>query len=151
MMKNWTLYPSLRGLLLLNLVLIHAASTRGQDVQQTNFESFAIYAKSAPRPASIAPVVTQLPLEIKADSRIAFIGNTLFERSQLYGHFEAMLHREFPRHRLVVRNLSWSADAIDVQPRPENFADIDQHLFHEKIDLIFAAFGLTNRLRAKRD
>jgi putative heme-binding domain-containing protein len=141
MMKSWTLFPSLRGVLLLNLVLISTESSRGQDTQQDKFGSFAIYAKSAPRPASIAPIVTHLPLEIKAGSRVAFIGNTLFERSQLYGHFEAMLHREFPQHRLVVRNLSWSADAIDVQPRPENFADIDQHLFHEKIDLIFAAFG----------
>ena len=26
-------------------------------------------------------------------------------------------------------------------PRPENFADLEQHLFHEKADVIFAAFG----------
>jgi putative heme-binding domain-containing protein len=141
MMKTLTFSQSLRGLFLLHLMLISTESTRGQDAAEDNFGSFAIYAKSAPRAENAPPSITQLPLEIKPGSRIAFIGNTLFERSQLYGHFEAMLHREFPQHRLYVRNLSWSADAIDIQPRPENFADVEQHLFHEKIDVIFAAFG----------
>jgi hypothetical protein len=100
-----------------------------------------LFAKTAPRPAVVAAVDTNLPLKIKPGARIAFIGNTLFERAQQYGHFEAMLHQYFPQHRIVARNLAWSADTIDVQPRPENFADIEQHLYHEKIDIIFAAFG----------
>jgi lysophospholipase L1-like esterase len=57
------------------------------------------------------------------------------------GIFEALLHTRFPNHQLVVRNLSWSADEIGVQPRPANFADIEQHLLHERIDVVFAAFG----------
>src|SRR5205823_4083185 len=70
-----------------------------------------------------------------------FIGNTLFERAQLFGHVEALLHQRFPRHHLVVRNLSWSADTIDMAPRPANFADVEQHLTHERIDVILAAYG----------
>ncbi len=140
-MKFTSLASLSRTLFIFNLSLFFVSPANGQEATQSELDSFAIYAKTAPRPQSVTPSLTQLPLEIKPGVRIAFIGNTLFERSQLYGHFEAMLQREFPTHRLTVRNLSWSADAIDVQPRPENFADIEQHLFHEKIDLIFAAFG----------
>jgi len=42
---------------------------------------------------------------------------------------------------LVVRNLAWSADEIDLQPRPANFADTEQHLTAMKADIIIAAFG----------
>ena len=75
---------------------------------------YGIYEQTAPRPAATSAVTTALPLELKPGDHIAFIGNTLFERSQLFGHFEALLHQRFPRHQLVVRNLSWSADEIDL-------------------------------------
>jgi putative heme-binding domain-containing protein len=105
------------------------------------FAQYGIYEQTAPRAAAIAPVATSLPLELKPGDRIAFIGNTLFERSQLYGHVEALLHQRFPQHRLVIRNLSWATDEIDLAPRPANFADVEQHLSHEKIDVILAAYG----------
>lgn len=105
------------------------------------FTRFGIYAKTAPRPGPATPVATQWPLELKPGDRIAFIGNTLMERAQDHGDFEALLHQQFPGHRLVIRNLAWSADTIDLQPRPANFADLEQHLFHEKIDVIIAAYG----------
>ena len=46
-----------------------------------------------------------------------------------------------PRHELVIRNFAWSADEVDLQPRPKNFATVDQHLARERVDVIFAAFG----------
>ena len=119
-----------------NTILDKPAPTVDED-----FEKFAIYEKTAPRPAKALPVVTALPLPLNKGNRIALIGNTLLERSQDFGHFEALLQQQFPQHELIVRHLSWSADAIDVQPRPANFADTDQHLTHEKTDVIFAAFG----------
>jgi putative heme-binding domain-containing protein len=51
------------------------------------------------------------------------------------------VQKAFPDKQLVVRHLAWSADAIDLQPRPDNFADTQQHLTHERADVIFAAFG----------
>lgn len=105
------------------------------------FEKYGIYEKTAPRPATVPPAATSLPLKLNAGDRIALIGNTLLERSQEFGHFEALLHQRFPQHQLVVRHLAWSADTIDTQPRPANFADTEQHLTHEKTDVIFAAFG----------
>jgi len=105
------------------------------------FEQYGIYAKTAPRAESATPVITELPLRLNKGDRIALIGNTLFERSQFFGYFETFLHQQFPDHQLVVRNLAWSADTPDTQPRPANFADLEQHLKHERIDVIFAAFG----------
>ncbi len=102
---------------------------------------YAIYENTAPRPSAATPVATQLPLKLQKGDRIVLIGNTLFERSQWFGHFEAMLQQQFPELELVVRHLAWSADTIDVQPRPANFADTQQHLLHERADIIFAAFG----------
>ena len=105
------------------------------------FSKFGIYEKTAPRPAAAKAVETALPLKPDGGLRIALIGNTLFEREQEYGHFEAMLQKRFPDKNLTVRNLAWAADEIGLQPRPANFADTEQHLTHEKADVIFAAFG----------
>ena len=102
---------------------------------------YGIYAKDAPEPEKSAPLVTTLPLELKKGDRIAFIGNTLFDRAQDFAHFESFLHLAHPEHHLIIRNFSWSADEVDLQPRPDNFATVKQHLTREKIDVIFAAFG----------
>lgn len=120
-----------------------AANRRAAQVAKDPlFEQFALYRKNAPRPPEADQArETSLPLRIEPNSRIAFIGNTLFERAAWYGHFESMLHASFPKHQLTIRNLSWSADTPDLQPRPDNFADLEQHLLHEQADIIFAAFG----------
>ncbi|MBM81021.1 MAG: hypothetical protein CMJ78_10565 [Planctomycetaceae bacterium] len=118
-------------------------------VRDPEFAKYGIYQRTAPRPKQASPVVTQLPLELKAGDRIAFIGNTLLDRAQDFGYFESLLHQKFPQHKLIIRTLAWSADAIDVQPRPANFADVEQHLTHEKADVIFAAFGFNESFAGK--
>lgn len=104
-------------------------------------EKYGIYARTAPVAGPADPIVTSLPLPIYKGDRIALIGNTLLDRAQHFGYFEVLLHSHFPNHELVVRNLSWSADTVDLRPRPANFASLDQHLTHEKVDVIIAAFG----------
>jgi putative heme-binding domain-containing protein len=102
---------------------------------------YGIYAKTAPRPEAAAPVTTQLPLELRRGDRIVVIGNTLAERSQGFGQFEALLQQTYPELELVVRHLAWSGDEIGLQPRPDNFADTEQHLLHERADVVIAMFG----------
>src|SRR4051794_25186082 len=126
---------------------VNARDARNTPTEQTlqardpEFAKYGIFEQSAPRAAPAAAIDTSLPLELKPGARIALIGNTLFERAQFFGQVEALLHQRFPNHKLVVRNLAWSADEIGLTPRPANFADIDQHLTHEKIDVVLAAFG----------
>ena len=54
---------------------------------------YAIFEKSAPRPEAAEPVRTSLPLKLEKGARIAFIGNTLLDRAQHFGHFEAALQQ----------------------------------------------------------
>ncbi len=110
-------------------------------VRDPELQQYGIYAATAPRPDLTEPMTTQLPLQIPAGAHIAFVGNMLLERAQYFGHLEALLHQRYPKHELVVRNLAWPADTADLQPRPENFADLEQHLRHERVDIILAAFG----------
>ncbi len=102
---------------------------------------FAIYEDTAPNPEKTEPVETTLPLTLEKGTRIAFVGNTLLDRGQDFGFFESYLHQGHPESELVIRNFAWSADEVDLQPRPDNFATVKQHLTREKIDVIFAAFG----------
>ncbi|MDP7251782.1 MAG: ThuA domain-containing protein, partial [Planctomycetota bacterium] len=102
---------------------------------------YAIYRKTAPRAQPGEPADTTLPLKLNKGDRIAFIGNMLLERSQHFGHIEALIQQGHPGLQLVFRNLCWPADTPDLQPRPDNFADTEQHLLHVKADVIFAAFG----------
>ena len=81
------------------------------------------------------------PLELKPHSRIVFIGNTLAERESYFGRIETMLHARFPKHDLVVRNLGWSADTINLRLRSLDFADHGHTLVDHDPDVIFAFFG----------
>jgi hypothetical protein len=109
----------LQGLL---VWLLSVAGLQAQDAADDQFTQFGIYAATAPRATAAEPIVTGLPLQLQRGDRIALIGNTLLERSQEFGHFEAMLQQMFPELQLVVRHLAWSADEIGLQPRPANFA-----------------------------
>ena len=100
-----------------------------------------IFLKSAPRPEVCEPAPTSMPLLLEPGDRICLIGNTLLERAALFGDLPAVLHAGFPEHELVIRTLAWSADEVDLMPRPENFADLEQHLLYAKADVILAAYG----------
>ncbi|MEO5997366.1 MAG: PVC-type heme-binding CxxCH protein [Chitinophagaceae bacterium] len=80
-------------------------------------------------------------------SHIVFLGNTFAERLQHYNFFEALLYKSFPERQLIVRNLGWSADEVNLQPRPLNFGTLDEHLAQQKADIIFACFGLNESFK----
>lgn len=104
-------------------------------------ERYGIYAASAPYPIKGEAMVTTLPLKLEEGDRIALVGNGLLEQAGRRGILEAMLYQAHPDLDLVIRNFAWSGDEVDLQPRPDNFATVAQHLTREKIDVVFAAFG----------
>lgn len=106
-----------------------------------DYTKYAMFAQNAEKPQAIEPVLTKFPLILDKSSRIALIGNTLFDRMRNFGHFESLLQQSHPDHQLILRNLAWSADEIDLQPRPDNFANTEQHLLAMGADLVIAAFG----------
>lgn len=97
--------------------------------------AFVAAAAAAPAPAAT--------LEIREGDHICLIGNTLAERMQFEGHnhWETLLHQRFPKHKLVVRNLAWSADEVALRPRAEGFGTPDEHLAFSKADVVIAFFG----------
>ncbi|MEC7800368.1 MAG: hypothetical protein VX609_03680, partial [Verrucomicrobiota bacterium] len=109
--------------------------------ENEDYQKYAMFAQNAERAKPAKPIKTELPLKLFKNARIALIGNTLFDRLRNFGHFEALLQQGHPKHELILRNLAWSADEIDLQPRPDNFADTNQHLTAMKADIIIAAFG----------
>ncbi len=80
-------------------------------------------------------------LQVQKGDHVIFVGNTLAERMQYFGHFETLLHARFPEHELVVRNLGYSADEISFRPRSLNFGSPDDHLTMWEADVIVAFFG----------
>ena len=44
--------------------------------------------------------------------RIVLVGNTLIEREQRYGYWEAALITRFPTQNITIRNLGWSGDTV---------------------------------------
>ena len=109
--------------------------------ENDDYQKYAMFAQNSERAKPAKPIKTELPLKLSKNARIALIGNTLFDRLRNFGHFEALLQQGHPNHQLILRNLAWSADEIDLQPRPDNFADTNQHLTAMKADIIIAAFG----------
>jgi plastocyanin len=96
------------------------------------------------------PAFAQLPLELKPGTRIALIGNSLFDRMRDDGQFEALMHQRFAKEKLVFRNLSWSADEVALRPRPDGFGDLNQHLTEHKADVILAAFGFNESFKGEK-
>jgi len=80
-------------------------------------------------------------LELKSGDRISIIGNTLAERLQHDGWFDAFIHSRFPKLDLAMRNLGFSADELTIRLRSANFGSPDTWLSHNKADVIFAFFG----------
>ena len=81
-------------------------------------------------------------LDPEQNSNIVFLGNTFAVRLQEHNYFETLLYKSFPERELTVRNLGWSADEVNLRPRPVNFGTLDEHLQQQNADIIFACFGL---------
>ncbi len=50
--------------------------------------------------------------ELRDGDRVVWIGNTLVEREQRYGHWETLLTQHYPDRHVTFRNLGWSGDTV---------------------------------------
>ncbi|HEV8052013.1 MAG TPA: hypothetical protein VGP47_05925 [Parachlamydiaceae bacterium] len=81
-------------------------------------------------------------LDPEQKSNIIFLGNTFAVKLQDNNYLETLLYKSFPEHELTERNLGWSADEVNLAPRPVNFGTLDEHLQQQTADIIFACFRL---------
>ena len=71
---------------------------------------------------------------------ICIIGNTLAERMQHDGWLESLLQAGLKKE-LVVRNLGFSADELNLRLRSKDFGTPDEWMTRLKADVVFAFFG----------
>jgi lysophospholipase L1-like esterase len=55
--------------------------------------------------------------ELRDGDRVVWIGNTLVEREQRYGYWEALLTQSLPDRTVTFRNLGWSGDTVWCESR----------------------------------
>ncbi len=87
------------------------------------------------------------PFEPAPGSSIVVVGNSFAEGLQRSNYFETLLHRSFPEHHLRVRNLGWSADEVNLRPRPLNFGTLQEHLHQQGANVIIACFGMNESFK----
>jgi len=80
-------------------------------------------------------------LDIQPGNKIVLIGNTFAERMQEFNNWETLLHTRFPQENLIVRNLGYSADTINLRMRSLDFQDHGQTLIDHQPNVIIACFG----------
>jgi len=67
-------------------------------------------------------------VEIHKGDHIAFVGSGLADRQQHQAWFEALIHKAFPDSELVIRNLGFAADEVNVHPRSKGVPPIEWFL-----------------------
>jgi glucose/arabinose dehydrogenase/azurin len=92
--------------------------------------------------ALVSTLSTASALELQKGDRVCVVGNTFGERMQFSGYFETLLHARHADKEIVLRNLSWSADTLTLQPRPLNCPTQDQFLTQHKASVVVACYGL---------
>lgn len=97
-----------------------------------------------------SPTRAEAPLVVNPGDKIVLIGNTFAERMTMFGHYETRLHARYPEHKLVFRNLGWSADEVALRPRQNAFNDHGHKLEDHKPQVILAAFGFNESFAGEK-
>jgi lysophospholipase L1-like esterase len=85
--------------------------------------------------------------ELKDGDRVVLVGNTLIEREQRYGHWEAALTRRWPDRSVTFRNLGWSGDTVrgisraSFDPPAKGFSRLTEGVLSLKPTVIVVGYG----------
>jgi len=95
-------------------------------------------------------LLTALPLgatSFKDNDTVVFLGNTVIERAQKYGHLETSLTLAAGKKNLKFRNLAWSGDSVFGHarsyfgPPKEGFARLKADLGEIKPNVVIVCYG----------
>ena len=89
----------------------------------------------------LANATDEPALEIGKGQKVAFVGNSLAERMNLFGHFETRMQIRFAETKPVFRNFGWPADAVEKQIRPGNYTVIDDPFLVYSPEVLICFFG----------
>lgn len=88
-----------------------------------------------------------LPLELKHQDRILFLGSSLFENELAEGYLEFALASRWPDRDLTFRNLGWTGDNVFAEARstfttpPTPYQQLFQQIRSTKPNLVLIAYG----------
>jgi hypothetical protein len=94
-----------------------------------------------PRPKRPDLPASVLPLQFIKGERVAFLGNSMAERMNLFGHFETLLHFRFPQQELIVRNFARPAEEVGIQQRSADYTALDDPQLAFGADTYICFFG----------
>jgi putative heme-binding domain-containing protein len=112
-----------------------------------SLETAAQILKPPPRPKKQDLPPSTLPLQFVKGERIAILGNSTAERMTLFGHFETMLHLNFPNLELVVRNFGRPAEEVAIQQRSADYTKLDDPLYAFNPDTFLCFFGFNESFK----
>lgn len=87
------------------------------------------------------------PFEFQDGDRVVFLGNTLIEREQRTGYWEAALTSRFHGRKIQFRNLGWSGDTVFGEARAgfdtpaDGFRRLKEHTLALKPTLLIIGYG----------
>ena len=102
-----------------------------------------------------APPDAPKPFEFKDGDRVVWLGNTLVEREQRYGYWEAALIAANADKNITVRNLGWSGDTVFGDARAgfdtpaKGFERMVSLTLELKPTVIFVSFGTNEAFEGK--
>ena len=85
--------------------------------------------------------------ELQDGDRVLFLGNTVIEREQRYGYWEAALTTRYPDKNIIFRNLGWSGDTVFGEARArfgtqqDGFDHLEVHVHAVKPSVIICGYG----------
>lgn len=95
----------------------------------------------------------KVSFELRDGDRVAFLGNSFFERARHHGYLETSLALRWPERRITFRNLGWDGDTVFGHSRTggrrrsifgdpeEGFGKMIAHLRQLDPTVIFIAYG----------
>ncbi len=97
------------------------------------------------------------PFEFKDGDRVVWIGSTLVEREQKFGHWETALIAANPDKNITFRNLGWSGDTVHAESRGRFDFSNPEKCFKQLVDqtlalkptVIFVSYGTNESFEGK--
>jgi len=91
--------------------------------------------------------VAEDSFELRNGDRVAFLGDTFFERAVRFGHIETALTARWPDRKIVFRNLGWSGDSPEGRARvffgdlSEGAENLNAHLDLARPSVALVSYG----------
>ena len=105
---------------------------------------------TVPAPAQNAP------FELRDGDRVAFIGNTFFEREQAHSYLETLLATRWPDRNVTFRNLAWSGDTVfgharaGFETHEQGFERLLKVARQAKPTVLFISYGMSESFEGEK-